>query len=468
MPEYVRRSIQPVPAERLFAWHASPGAFERLVWPQEPVKVLSRIGTIHDGDLTTLQLRVGPFPVRWTAEHRNFVEGQTFTDAQIKGPFAHWSHTHSVEPLGEQSILTDHVRYRLPGRGLGNRLAGPWIERKLARTFAWRHARTRLDLARLQDANYPKLRVAISGASGLLGSALTAFLTAGGHEVIPLVRRRGVPGVYWDPSRLDGEVDRDGLEGLDAVIHLAGENIAGGKWTAARKQAILDSRRVGTRVLAEALTRLAKPPKVFISASAVGYYGDGGDTVFDEQTRTAGRGFLSEVTQAWELASEPARRAGLRVVNPRFGVILSPHGGALAKMLPAFRAGVGGPIGSGKQWFSWIGLDDAVGALYHLIGSSLSGPVNIVAPQAVPQRDFARALGQALGRPAFLPLHATVVSAVFGEMGHEVLLEGQRVVPSALQADGFKFATPWLAEALSWELGGVPELLAAEPVPTAP
>jgi uncharacterized protein (TIGR01777 family) len=200
----------------------------------------------------------------------------------------------------------------------------------------------------------------------------------------------------------------------------------------------------------------------------VGYYGDGGDTVFDEQTRTAGRGFLSEVTQAWELASEPARRAGLRVVNPRFGVILSPHGGALAKMLPAFRAGVGGPIGSGKQWFSWIGLDDAVGALYHLIGSSLSGPVNIVAPQAVPQRDFARALGQALGRPAFLPLHATVVGAVFGEMGHEVLLEGQRVVASALQADGFMFATPWLAEALSWELGGVPELLAAEPVPTAP
>ncbi|MDB5097301.1 MAG: Cell division inhibitor [Cyanobacteria bacterium RYN_339] len=469
MPEFIRRSLLPVSAERLFAWHASPGAFERLASPLERVRVLERHGGIGEGDQTLLEMRVGPFPVQWLAEHRGLVPDHAFTDVQIRGPFAHWSHTHRFEPMGpEAAILEDMVRYRLPGRGPGNRLAGPWIARKLARTFAWRHARTQLDLLRLQAAGHGKLRVAISGSTGLVGSALAAFLTAGGHEVVPLVRRRDLAGAFWDPSRLDGEVDRDALEGLDAVIHLAGENIAGGKWTAARKQVILDSRRIGTRVLAEALTRLAKPPKVFISASAIGYYGDGGDTVFDEQTRAAGRGFLSEVSQAWELASDPARRAGMRVVNPRLGVVLSPHGGALARMLPAFRAGVGGPIGSGKQWFSWIGLDDAVGALYHLIGSELSGPVNLVAPQAVPQGDFARALGHELGRPAFLPLHATVVSAIFGEMGHELLLEGQRVVPSALQADGFQFATPWLAEALCWELGGVPGSLATEAAATAP
>jgi uncharacterized protein (TIGR01777 family) len=175
---------------------------------------------------------------------------------------------------------------------------------------------------------------------------------------------------------------------------------------------------------------------------------------------------LSEVAQAWELASQPAQRAGLRVVNPRFGVVLAAHDGALAKMLPAFRAGLGGPMGSGRQWLSWIGLDDAVGALYHLLGSSLAGPVNVVAPQAVPQADFARALGRELGRPAFLPAHATAVSAVFGELGHALLLEGQRVVPSALQADGFQFVTPFLADALAWELGRVPRDLVPEPAPT--
>lgn len=464
MPEFLARSLMPVPAADLYAWHAHPGAFERLVPPFQRVRVLQRHGTIDEGDRTLLQLRLGPLPLRWLAEHRNHEPGHGFTDVQVKGPFAHWAHTHTFEPLGEDAILQDLVRYRLPGRGLGNRLAAPLVDRMLARTFAWRHARTRLDL--LRHAGKPCLRVAISGSTGLIGSALAAFLTAGGHEVIPLVRSRDLPGVFWDPSRLDGEVDRDGLEGLDAVIHLAGENIGAGKWTAARKQRILDSRRVGTRVLAEALTRLARPPKVFISASAIGYYGDGGDTVFDEETRTAGRGFLSEVAQAWELASQPAQRAGLRVVNPRLGVVLAAHDGALAKMLPAFKLGLGGPMGSGRQWLSWIGLDDAVGALYHLIGSSLSGPVNLVAPQAVPQADFARALGHALGRPAFLPAHATAVSAIFGEMGHELLLEGQRVVPSALQADGFQFATPFLADALAWELGQVPRDLVPEPAPT--
>lgn len=459
MPEFKRRGVIDVSAERLFAWHEAPGALERLLHPGERVRVLERQGGIRDGDRTTLELKLGPLPLRWVAEHRNYQAGREFTDVQVSGPFDYWAHTHRIESLGpERALLEDDVRYRLPGRGLGNMFAPP-IQARLARMFAWRHARTALDLRR--HAGATRLRIAISGASGLLGTALTAFLAGGGHEVVPLTRKRDGSGIFWDPSRLDGEVDRASLEGFDAVIHLAGENIGAGRWNAARKAAILDSRRVGTRVLSEALTRLARPPRALLAASAVGYYGDGMDQVFDEETRVAGRTFLAEVVQSWELATAPARQAGLRVVNLRFGVLLSPHHGALARMLPAFRAGLGGPIGSGQQWLSWVGLDDAVGAVLHVLNHpSLAGPVNVVAPQPVPQAEFARTLGKVLGRPAFLPLPAAAVSAVFGEMGHELLLNGQRVVPTALQASGFQFATPWLEEALRWELGGVPDSLA--------
>lgn len=469
MAELVQRSLMPVSAERLFEWHARAGAFERLVPPTEDVRVVSRHGDVHDGDRTELRIGLGPVHVRWVAEHRGFEAGRQFTDVQVAGPFDRWSHTHRVEPVDERrSLLEDRVLYRVPGRWVGDRLAGPAIQARLARGFAWRHARTLLDLRRHEPyADRERLRVAISGASGLIGHALTAFLTTGGHEVQRLVRHRPSPGssdIYWDPSRLDGEVDRASLEGVDVVIHLAGENIAGGRWTAARKAAILDSRRVGTRVLAEALTRLAKPPRAFLSASGVSYYGDGGDEVFDERHRIAGRGFLSEVAQAWELATEPARRAGLNVVNLRLGVVLSPRGGAIAKMLPAFRLGLGGPIGTGRQWLSWIGLDDAIGAIHHLIWHpEVNGPVNLVSPQPVTQADFARTLGRVLHRPAVIPLPAAAVIALFGEMGQAALLDGQRVVPAVLQEQGFTFATPWLEEALSWELGGVPNPLMAPP-----
>lgn len=471
MPELVRRSLMPVSAERLFAWHASPGAFERLIPPFESVKVLEKHGTIHDGDRLTMQMQVGPLPVRWVAEHQNYEEGRAFTDVQVSGPFARWRHTHLMEPVDEgHSVLDDHLRYRVPGRWLGEAAAGWSIHGRLERTFAFRHARTALDLRRHQ-ATPGRLRVAITGASGLLGGALADFLTSGGHEVIRLVRHRpepGSPDAYWDPSRLDGEVERDKLEGLDAVVHLAGAGIADQRWSPARKAEILDSRRVGTRVLSEALTRLARPPRVLVSASAVGYYGDGADHIFDEHHRVAGKGFLAEVCQAWELASEPAKKAGIRVVNLRLGVVLSPKSGALAKMLPAFQAGAGGPIGSGRQWLSWIGLDDALGTVLHLINDAeISGPVNAVAPQPVTQAEFAHTLGRVLHRPSFMPLPSAAVIALFGEMGQAALLEGQRVVPAVLQERKFAFATPWLEEALRWELGEVPAALvppAAPPV----
>jgi uncharacterized protein (TIGR01777 family) len=464
MPEFVRRSTLGVSAERLFDWHASPGAFERLVPPFENLRVIARQGSIHDGDRTTLEMRMGPLPIRWVAEHQGYEEGHQFTDVQVKGPFARWSHTHSMEAIDEgHAVLEDRVLYRLPVRGIGDRLAGGAIRARLERTFAWRHARTSLDLSRHALYSGPPLRVAITGASGLVGKALKAFLESGGHRVDCLVRKRppaGSTDIYWDPSRLDGEVDRQALEGVDVVVHLAGENVAGGRWTPARKAAILDSRRIGTRVLTEAIAKLERKPKVLISASAVGYYGDGGEQVFDERQRVAGRTFLAEVCQAWELASEPAKRAGVRTVNLRFGVVLAAQGGALAKMLPAFKLGGGGPLGSGRQWLSWIGLDDTIGAIWHAINHpELEGPVNAVAPQPVIQSEFASALGAVLHRPAFFPLPQFAVHMALGEMGQGVLLDGQRVVPTRLQETGFHFATPWLDMALRWELGEVPPAL---------
>ena len=236
------------------------------------------------------------------------------------------------------------------------------------------------------------------------------------------------------------------------MVHLAGAPIAG-RWNASRREAILQSRQRGTRLLCERLARLQSPPRVLVSASAVGFYGDRGDEALDEQS-AAGQGFLAEVCRAWESACEPARAAGIRVVNLRFGLVVSASGGALVKLLPAFRLGLGGPQGSGRQYMSWIALDDAIGAIHHaMFRDDLSGPVNATAPFPVRNATFAGTLGKVLGRPALLPLPGIAVRAAFGEMGRELLLGGARVAPTRLERTGFAFRTPSLESALRFELG---------------
>lgn len=294
------------------------------------------------------------------------------------------------------------------------------------------------------------MRIAVTGASGLVGSALCARLDSKGNEVLRLVRRPAGPGeISWNPD--SGEIHAEALEGLDTVFHLAGENIAGRRWSPAFKERILRSRVDGTALLARTLAGLKKPPGVFLCASAVGFYGDRGDQVLTEED-AAGEGFLAEVCKAWEAAAEPARASGVRMVHLRFGTILSARGGALAKMLQPFRMGLGGRIGSGHQWMSWIALDDAVGALLHLLESDLSGPVNGVAPGAVTNRAFTATLAQVLGRPAFLPVPAMAVRLAFGEMGEALLLSSCRARPARLSESGFDFLEPDLGGALRREL----------------
>ena len=299
------------------------------------------------------------------------------------------------------------------------------------------------------------MKVAVTGATGLIGSALVPFLLSGGHEVV-LLRRASANGLgadvpSWDPETATLAVTV--ADSLDAMVHLAGENIAGGRWTAARKARIRDSRVIGTRHLAEALAALAEPPRTLVVASAIGFYGDRGDDVLDE-TSAAGEGFLPEVCQAWEEAASPAREAGIRVVHLRIGIVLTPAGGALGQMLFPFRMGVGGVIGSGRQYMSWVALDDVLGGVLHALRTEdLAGAVNIVAPNPVTNREFTKTLGRVLRRPTIFPLPAFGARLAFGEMADALLLASTRVEPARLRSDGFAFGYPDLEGALRHVLG---------------
>src|SRR5580704_15599404 len=280
------------------------------------------------------------------------------------------------------------------------------------------------------------MRILISGASGLLGSAIRPALAGVGHSSYPLVRRTPAGGeVQWDPMR---PLDPQRLEGFDAVIHLAGKAISG-LWSKKFKREVRESRVLGTQTLSAAAESFRRTgmPKAFVAASATGYYGTRGDEELTEDS-PAGSGFLADVCQEWEAATSPAADAGVRVVNLRIGVVLAKHGGALRAMLPAFRLGLGGPVGDGRQYMSWIAIDDVVGCfLFALANEKLRGPVNAVAPQPVRNLEFVQALGKALHRPAFLPLPAFVVRTVFGEMGEALLLSSARVKPARLEAAGY-------------------------------
>lgn len=298
------------------------------------------------------------------------------------------------------------------------------------------------------------MRFAITGATGLVGSALVPRLQAAGHRVDRLVRKEPVAGstdIRWDPAskRLDAEA----LEGVDVVVHLAGENVGEGRWTPERKKQLLESRTLGTTLLATTLAGLRRKPEVFISTSAVGWYGDRGEQELDEQSGPGG-GFLAEVCRAWEASAKPAEQAGIRLVHPRIGVVLSKDGGALAQLLTPARMGVAGPVGSGNQYFPWLSMEDLLRALEHLVGSSdRRGVYNVCGPKPVTNRELMQALGRVLHRPAFLPLPAFAVRTIFGEMGQEILLGGQRVFPRRLQSDGFVFQDTILDDFLKKELG---------------
>ncbi len=451
-----RTSSLPASAEEAFAWHERPGAFERLTPPWERIEVVERTGGLENGAIATFKVHIGPVPLRWVVTHRDRLPGRRFVDEQVEGPFSHWVHQHLFEPVGaEASRYTDRIELA-PPLGVLGAAAGAWLARaRVERMLAYRHATLREDLAvHARFRSGAPLHVAVTGATGLLGSALTPFLTTGGHRVTPVSRRPNTKGtIPWDPA--SGSVEASGFEGLDAVVHLAGENV-GARWTRERKRRIRESRIDATRRLAEALATRKRPPSVLVAASAMGIYGDRGDEVLTEESVPTGPAtdFLVEVGREWEAATAPARDAGIRVVNLRFGIVLTPAGGALGRMLTPFRFGAGGPLGNGRQWVSWISIDDAIGAIHHaLLTPDLSGAVNAVAPEPVTSRVFAATLGRVLGRPALIPAPAPALRLLFGEMADTALLGSQRLAASRLLAAGYSFRHPRLETALRHVLG---------------
>ena len=290
--------------------------------------------------------------------------------------------------------------------------------------------------------------VVVTGSGGLIGSALREALEKAGHRMVPMVRSQASGGaIQWDPDR--GQIDAGGLEGVGAVVHLAGEGIGDRRWNDAHKAKVKDSRTKGTSLLAQTLAKLNKAPRVLVSGSAVGYYGDRGDEVLTESSRS-GRDFLAGVCTAWEAATAPAKEAGIRVAHIRTGIVLSGRGGVLPKMLLPFKFGAGGKLGSGRQWVSWIALEDEVGAIVHLLGNdSLSGPFNLTAPNPVTNADMTKAIGAALHRPTLISAPAFALKAALGsEMAEELLLVSQRALPTRLLDSGFTFAHSELAGAL--------------------
>ncbi len=451
----------PVPAGRAFAWHARPGALERLTPPWERIELVSREGSgLAVGTRVVLRAKIGPVWREWEAVHTACEPGRLFRDEARRGPFRRWEHTHLFTDTTDGGcFLRDRVEYVLPGGTLGRRAGGAWVRRRLEAMFAWRHAITLEDLERSDVlAGCGPLRVAVTGGSGLIGRALVPYLRTLGHEVVRLVRREPVLGdeVRWDAA--SGRVDPNVADrGVDAVVHLAGAGIADARWTAERRSVLRSSRVEATQALAGELAGWARPPRVVVGASATGFYGIASGNEWLDEASPAGGGFLAGLTRDWEAAWAPLAAAGVRVVRLRTGLVLSPAGGALAKMLPAFRLGLGGPVGSGGQWWPWVALNDVLDVIARaLVDERLSGPVNAVAPEPATSAEFARTLGDVLGRPAVLRAPAWGLRAALGRgLADEALLAGQRARPAVLLAAGHRFRHENLEEALRAVLGRV-------------
>jgi uncharacterized protein (TIGR01777 family) len=439
------------PLEEVFGWHTRPGALTRLLPPWQPISVTAETGSLRDGR-AVLGL---PGGLKWVAEHQpdKYDPPHRFADELTSFPFRtalRWQHTHEFRRAGEASTeVADALDTNVP-------------ERWLRRIFAYRHRELAGDLGAHQWARRFRaepLRVAVTGASGLIGSALTAFLTSGGHQVVRLVRHppNGPDERHWRPETPDVNL----LDGIDAVIHLAGASIAG-RFTAEHKRRIRASRMEPTTALARVAALSAATgagPACFIVASAIGFYGvDRGDEILTEAS-PPGEGFLASVVRDWEAASAPAQEAGVRVVQVRTGLVQSPRGGTLRLLLPLFEVGLGGRLGSGQQWTSWIGIDDLVDIYYRAaLDPELSGPVNAVAPDPVRNADYTATLAGILGRPAAVPVPAFGPRLLLGAEGAEELAQAsQRVRPERLLTAGHPFRNARLEPALRHLLGRTKE-----------
>lgn len=451
---FERRSEIPVSARELQEWHLRPGAFSRLNPPWEEASVVESPGALTDGAVAVIDVGPKPFSIRWIAEHELIENG--FIDSQTKGPFSFWVHRHLFQPKDDSaSELIDSIRYRLPLGWLGEIGGGKLVEKKLDRMFRYRHEITRCDLVRAKENPAPRsLSILVTGSTGLIGSALCGFLETQGHRVLRVTRSpRSAEEIRWNPQ--DGTIDLPKDVEIDAVIHLAGSNVADGRWSEEKKREILESRVLGTQLLAKTMAERDQPPSVFVSASGSGFYPLDGEE--HDESSDQGYHFLAQVCSAWEDGTAVAEAAGIRVVLARIGVVLTPAGGALQKMLPIFRSGLGGVVGKGDRMMSWISFDDVLDILHRATWETeWKGPLNLTAPKPVSHHEFFHTLAQVLRRPCLVPSPEFAIRALFGEMADETLLADLAVIPDKLTKSGYTFRYPDLTGALCHLLGKDP------------
>ncbi|MAS22640.1 MAG: TIGR01777 family protein [Euryarchaeota archaeon] len=443
------------PRNDVFDWFERKGSFRRLMPPWEVAEEVRADETLENGAQRIFRFPMGPIKMTWVAEHLGYEPPEKFEDVMKKGPFRSWHHVHRFVEKDGGTVVHDEVEYKLPMGILGRIFGSRNVRNRLNRMFRARELRLIRDLQRHSDFNHlPRKRILLAGSSGLIGRQLAAFLDTGGHEIWRLVRRAPKDGqneIQWTPS--EGMIDASSLEGFDIVIHLGGAGIGDRRWTKARMALIEKSRTESTELLARTLADLSQKPDVFLVSSAIGWYGDRGDEILTEESQP-GSGFLPDTCLAWEESAEFARKAGIRTIHARTGVVLDASGGALEKMLLPAKMGAGGPIGFGRQWFSWISMDDQIYAMHHLVMSSeTEGAYNITSPEPLQQRHFAKALGRVLRRPAFMPTPPLAIWFLYGKMGVALTTESQRVIPTRLMETGYKFQHQDAESALRDALG---------------
>ncbi len=452
---YTKETRIEVPVEKLFAWHKEMGAVLRLTPPWAPLTMISSSNNgIEEGSIVRFRIKLFKIPMIWESKHIEYKENRIFKDIQTKGPFVRWEHSHIFKSDGiNHSIMKDKIEFQLPF-GILSRPFYRFALKEFDRMFTYRHRVLKYDLENhkklTENLTEKKKRIIVSGASGTIGSALVPFLRTLGYEVIRLVRKKEKllsDEIFWDPYK--GVLDLTRAGKIDAVINLNGINITHKKWTEKQKKLILDSRIIPTRLLAEKTACLDDKPDVFLSASAIGFYGSGDSRTFTEND-SAGDCFISRVCRQWEDASIiPLTNTKIRGIRLRTGVVLTPAGGALAKMILPFKMGFGARISHGRQYMSWISIDDVLsGILYILNNDEIRGPVNLTAPNPVTNKVFSQTLSGLFSKKLLFIIPEFMAKILWGQMGEETILTSTKVIPEKLLNNGFSFQHTELLPAL--------------------
>ena len=459
---FVKKSFIPTKVEILFNYHKQDGALERLVPPWSGLDLVEKTGGINNGDISIFRISLGPLKFRWIAQHFGYIQNEQFQDKMIRGPFKTWVHTHSFLSEGlNNSILEDKIEYQPKFGQIGSRIFQNKIQTYLNQLFIYRSRLLTSDLSIEKNVSEKGKNILISGSHGLIGSALIPLLTSvGEHKITRLVKFRGKHSdsnknnekiVYWDPENKK-KLNHKDFEGFDIIIHLAGENIFG-RWTKEKKQRIFNSRVKDTKFLSELLTNTSNPPSLVVCASAIGYYGNNYGEHLSEDS-SPGEGFLSEVCQGWEAATKDISKIGCRVVNLRFGNVLSPRDGILQKLLMSYKRGLGLTIGNNDQYFNWISIEDVIKSIFFIIiNKSIQGPVNIVSSKPVTNFDFFNTVKKLYSTKLSFSVNKNVARMIFGQMSEELLASNIYVIPKKLVSNGYTFFNPNLEDALRFLLG---------------